>query len=222
MTGASGSPDLQTWPWREFLANRAAVTIAVVVGSLAIALVVVSLRRPELQTFAPSSTQPEPAGARLVGPTTFTVDARDPTRLQFFSFSLGGLVADPGPLDWDLAFRRFQVIVNGGEGFGGLAGIISLGEVSFDSVTVLPAEGYGGTESVPGDSITAAVEDWYAYSFVSHLLSPKEAVYGFRSADGRYGKLRFLSYYCPGAQPGCVTFEYVYQGAGGRQLFASE
>jgi hypothetical protein len=222
MTRPRATPEARTQPWREFLANRAAVTITAVVGSLAIVLVVVSLRRPELQTFAPSSTEPDPAGSRLVGPMTFTVDARDPQRLRFFSFSLGGLVADPGPLDWDLAFRRSQVIVNGGDGFAGLAGIIALGEVSFDSVTALPAEGYAVTESLRGDSITAVLEDWYVYSFVTHLLSPRQGVYGFQTADGRYGKLRFLSYYCPGAQPGCVTFEYVYQGGVGRQLLPTE
>ena len=38
------------------------------------------------------------------------------------------------------------------------------------------------------------------------------------TADGRYAKLQLLSYYCPGARPGCLTFRYVYQGAGGRSL----
>jgi hypothetical protein len=39
-----------------------------------------------------------------------------------------------------------------------------------------------------------------------------------RTADGRFAKMRILSYYCTGATPGCVTFEYVYQGSGSRRF----
>ena len=30
----------------------------------------------------------------------------------------------------------------------------------------------------------------------------------------RYAKLELVGYYCPGGQPGCVTFRYVFQGDG--------
>jgi hypothetical protein len=40
-------------------------------------------------------------------------------------------------------------------------------------------------------------------------------VYAVRTADGRFAKLQVISYYCTGAIPGCLTFRYVYQGAGG-------
>ncbi len=153
-----------------------------------------------------------------MGPRTYTVDARDSSRWHYFSFESGSLVADPAPLEWDLAFRRFQIVVNGGDAFPGSGGAIALGEVDFDSLEVLPEQGYLETEVVRGDSIAAAFEDWYSYSLFTHLLSPGTGVYAVRSADGRYGKLRFLGYYCPGAQPGCVTFEYVFQGAGGTRV----
>jgi hypothetical protein len=35
-----------------------------------------------------------------------------------------------------------------------------------------------------------------------------------RTTDGRYAKLEILGYYCPGGQPGCLTFRYVFQGDG--------
>lgn len=155
-----------------------------------------------------------------MGPRVVTIDSRDALRWQYFSFSQGTVVADPRPFDWDLAFRRFQVIVNGGEGFAGLGGVQDLGEVSFDSIVTLPEDGYVGTEVTQADSLAAPLDDWYAYSYFSHLLNPRPAVYAIRTGDGRFAKLRFLGYYCPGAQPGCVTFEYVFQGGGGRELRA--
>jgi hypothetical protein len=39
-------------------------------------------------------------------------------------------------------------------------------------------------------------------------------VWAVRTADGRYAKLEMVGYYCPGPQPGCPTFRYVYQGDG--------
>ena len=204
-------------PWRELARNRGALIIGVGVLLLAATFVALTLTQPEPPTFAPSTPEPDPAGAELVGPRIYTVDARRPDRWQFFSFSQGALVASSPFFEWDLAFRRFQVIVNGGDGFSGLGGVVGLGPVEFDSVASLPYQGYRGTEAARGDSIATEFEDWYEYSLFSHLLSPAPSVYALRTADGRYAKLRFLGYYCPGAQPGCVTFEYVYQGGGGRE-----
>jgi hypothetical protein len=59
-----------------------------------------------------------------------------------------------------------------------------------------------------------AIASWYRYGFFSHVLTPKPHVWAVRTADGRYAKLEMLGYYCPGAQPGCPTFRYVYQGDG--------
>ena len=216
---SSGNAPAEVGPsfWSELGTNRRALTIATFIIVVAATFVTFTLRRPEPPTFAPSPREPTLAGARLVGPRTFTVDAREPTRWQFFSFAQGTILPNPAPSEWDLAFRRFQVIVNGGEGFPGMGGVIGLGEVPFDSVSRLPDEGYQGTVAVRGDSIAPVLKDWYTYSYFSHLLNPVRGVYALRTADGRYAKLHFLGYYCLGARPGCVTFEYVYQGAGGRE-----
>lgn len=195
----------------------------IVIGALvlaAVALVLTSLRRPEVATFVPTTADPEEIGARLVGPVTYTVDA-SAERWLFFDFSSGSTVESPGPRDWDLAFRRFNVIANGGPGFAGEGGAIDLGEVDFESVGELPADGY--LENAPGrDSTNAALRRWYNYGFSSHLLTPKPRVYALRTADRRFAKLEFLSYYCPGALPGCVTFRYVYDGRGGRDLITGD
>lgn len=195
--------------------------IAVVLVTAAVALVGSSLGRPAVETYPPTPVRPAPAGDTLVGPLIYTVDASDPDRWRYFDFSRGSVVSSPGPLEWDLAFRRFHVVANGGEGFRGDAGIAGLGPVPFDSVRTVPDTGYVPSVAAR-DTVNPAIEDWYDYSFTSHLLRPKPRTYAVRTADGRHAKLEILSYYCPGARPGCFTFRYVYQGDGGRRVVADE
>ncbi|MSR22582.1 MAG: hypothetical protein EXR92_03410 [Gemmatimonadetes bacterium] len=193
-----------------------AIAAVVVLG--AIGYVGLTLRRPELPSFPPSPLEPRPANGQRVGPVLYTVDARDTAAWRFFSFSQGSIVVDPRPFDWDLAFRRFEIIVNGGEAFPGMGGVQEIDGASLDSLPLAPEDGYVGSQVISGDSLSASLGDWYDYSFLSHLLSPRPRTYLIRTADGRYAKLRFESYYCPLAQPGCVTFEYYYQGGGGRDF----
>lgn len=183
----------------------------------AVAFVVVSLRSPEVPTFAPSPLQADEVGEARVGPRTVTVDASHPERWRYFDFSRGTVVEDPGPLGWDLALRRFQLAVNGGPGFAGRGGALGLGPVDFDSLRVVPDEGYRVSES-GADSVNTALERWYDYSWTSHVLTPRPDVYAVRTADGRYAKLQLVGYYCPGAVSGCLTFRYVYQGGGGTDV----
>ena len=200
--------------------SRGRLSPFLIIGALALVaalLVAVSLRRPEVPTYTPSASQPRDVGEGRVGPVVYTVDASAEGEWKFFDFSKGSVVPSPGPGEWDVAFRRFNVISNGGEGFAGRAGALDLGEVDFGAVAEVPQEGYQPT--VAGrDTINEVFQGWYDYGFTTHLLSPKPRVYAVRTADGRYAKLEFLSYYCPGAQPGCLTFRYVYQGDGSRVL----
>jgi hypothetical protein len=112
-----------------------------------------------------------------------------------------------GPESWDLAFRRYAIVAGPG------AGILDLGEIRFDDVRTVPASGYLANEG-RADPRNPAIASWYAYGFLSHVLSPKPRVWAVRTADGRYAKLEMLGYYCPGSTPGCPTFRYVYQGDG--------
>jgi len=184
----------------------------VILGA-AVVLVALSLRRPELPSFPPTPPHAREVGQVLDGPHVYTVDTGTAGGWHFFDFSMGSEVERPGPLEWDLAFRRFNVLANGGTGFGGAGGIVDMGEMALDSIESVPTLGY--TQSDAGrDSINTAVARWYDYGFSTHVLSPKGRVYAVRTADGRYAKMEILSYYCPGARPGCVTIRYFYQGDG--------
>ena len=192
---------------------RAAVVISLALVVAAATLVGLSLRRQPTGTYALTPTVPEEVGTGRVGPRRLTVDASAEARWVFFDFSRGAVVEEPGPLEWDIAFRRFNVAVNGGAGFAGDGAVADLGPVPFDSVVVAPPTGWIASDA-RRDSANPAIARWYDYGFTSHLLTPRARTYAVRTADGRFAKLRFLSYYCPGAQPGCVSLEYVYQGDG--------
>lgn len=170
---------------------RRYVVLAGAISGLAAVLVVLSFRRPQPPVFAPTRPAPVEVGERLVGPLTVTVDASDGTAWRFFDFSRGSVVERPGPLDWDLAFRRFHIIANGGPGFAG-GGILALPGAALDSVRTAPATGYLPNR-VRSDTTNPAISRWYDYGFTTHLLTPKPAVYLVRTADGRHAKLELLS-----------------------------
>lgn len=180
---------------------------------LAGVLVAQTLDRPTPPAYSPSPPRPVSTGERLVGPVTYTVDARNADDWQHFDFSRGSVIERPNGRNWDLAFRRFDIIANGGNAFAGDAGILNMGAIPFDSLRRVPETGYRVT-TADSDSVNPATSDWYDYGFTSHLLTPKPRTYAVRTADGRYAKIEILSYYCTGARSGCLTFRYVYQGDG--------
>lgn len=203
--------------------------VAALGGALILAmvmtLVVGVVRRPALLMYVPTQALPAEVGARLAGlagPAVYTVDARDPDRWVTFDFSRGAVVPieDRAGLDWDLAFQRFRIRTNGGAtNPRGRGGALDLGPVRFDSVREAPDTAYlEDAGDARRETRNRALERWYEYSWLTHVLKPKPHVYVVRTADGGYAKLEFLSYYCEGSQPGCLTFRYVYAGDGGRSF----
>jgi hypothetical protein len=191
--------------------TRPPILVLVMAGAfilLVAALVIGSLVTPELPPYTLSIPSPAATGDTLVGPATYTLDASSTERWRRFAFDRGAVV-DTGP--WDVAFRRFHVITAPG------GGIVDLGTIPFDSVTILPDSGYLPNPAA-GDSTNPAVGKWYEYSMLSHLLQSKHHVYGVRTARGKYAKLELLAYYCKDAGTACLTFRYAYQGNGSRQV----
>ncbi len=184
-----------------------ALAIAAIVVAT-VTFVALTLRQPGVPTYAPTPPTPREAGAALVGPILYTVDATAPEAWQAFSFRLGSVI-DAG--QGDLAFRRYSIVA----GLG--AGIRDLGETRFDDVRAVPADGYLANEG-RAEPRNPAIASWYRYGFFSHVLSPKAHVWAVRTAEGRYAKMEIVGYYCLGAQPGCLTFRYVYQGDGSTRV----
>jgi hypothetical protein len=178
-----------------------------VMAAIAVTLVVLTLRPAAVETYAPTPPAPAEVGRALVGPVLYTVDARASDAWTYFSFRLGSVVDTGGGPHWDLGFRRYAIIAGPG------AGILDLGERRFDEVRTVPADGYQPNEGA-AEPRNPAIASWYRYGFFSHVLSPRPHVWAVRTADGRHAKLEMVGYYCPGGQPGCVTFRYAFQGDG--------
>jgi HmuY protein len=182
---------------------------------------------PPMGTFSVTPPQLVEVADRLVGPVLYTLDARASERWTFFDFSRSSVVeiSHQFGTDWDLAFQRHKILANGGAtNPKGRGAILNLGAVAFDAVIEAPAGGYvaDSIASINAETLTTenlAINPWYHYNFLTHVLRPKANVYVVRTADGKYAKMRLVSYYCDGGQAsGCFTIEYVYQGDGSRRF----
>ena len=175
-----------------------------------IGLVLVSSMKPrEALVFEPTPIGPTPAPVQTLLHDTVTIDSQEQTTWRFFDFDRASIVLPPDTAGWDLAIRRFAVIA--------ADAVADMGPVAFDDVTEAPAAGFVET-SFGRDTINAAIDRWYSYSMISHLLEPNGHVYVVRTRESRFAKLEFLSYYCPGVVGGCLTFRYVYQPSGERRF----
>ena len=114
------------------------ILAAAAVGAVAATLVVLSLREPTVAMYSPTPPAPRDVGGALVGPVLYTVDATRPEPWRYFAFRMGSVIENPGARDWDLAFRRYEIIANGGPAFVGAGGVADLGEVAFAVVKVVP------------------------------------------------------------------------------------
>jgi len=143
---------------------------------------------------------------------------------MYFDFARGSVVAvqEPKTDAWDLTFQRYVIKTNGGQtnptGHGAL---LSLGERDFAAVTKVPDKAEFLSDIHPKNrpaSYNPVMEKWFNYSYLANVLAPKPFVYLVRTHDGKYAKMRLLSYYCVNKSAGCLTFEYVYQGDGSMNL----
>jgi hypothetical protein len=146
-------------------------------------IVASSLASRQVPTYQPRVTRGLPID-------TVTLDASDEDHWRFFAFDRGALTP-PDTADWDLAVQRFRIRAPGV--------VLRSDTVSFAAFRESPGE-----STHPSQDLGR----WYRYSMFSHLLYPKPFIYVIRTRDGRFVKLEFLSYYCPGPEPGCVTFRY--------------
>ena len=156
-------------------------------------LIAASLVPRDVPTFLPSLATTEGSI------DTVTFDARDAEQWLYFSLSRREPLATPDTSGWELAVRRYHLVVPGAAADLGPADLESVGPVP-DSAFVV-ADGRS-------DAGHPALRRWYRYGMMTHLLESKEHVYVARLADGSHAAFQVLSYYCPGPTPGCVTVRY--------------
>ncbi len=108
---------------------------------------------------------------------------------------------------WDLAFKRFEITMNGGSGnLQGTVQIAVLEGQAFDSQITAPATGYqqDGAESV----FSGVNGGWYYYDLGTHKLTTKDELYIVKTTDGAYMKLRMGNYYDASGTPARLSLSY--------------
>lgn len=172
-------------------------------------IVWIMLLRPVPAGFAPTTGQAVQAVGQL-DIAQYTIDARSREDWVYFSFSLGTNVSTTqDALDWDLAFRRTDLLTNSGEtNPEGGGGAVDLGEVSL-------ADALGPTTGFATDAThedrgleNPSLHSWYNYNWTSHIITSKNHTYALLTAQGDVVLLTFVSYYCDDDSPACITFRY--------------
>ncbi len=173
------------------------------------------------QTTGPSRNRDAQAVAtvnpNLLPASTIVIDATNEEQWTYFDFSRGQQVKihDPSSLEWDLAFRRGKIISNGGAtNKFGQAGLINLGEVSFDAVENVPLKDFIPDKATRTQTENPVLLQWYKYNYISHKLTARKNVYVMRTSNGKFAKIQFMSFYCADKQPGCIQMKYAYQEEG--------
>ncbi|SEL30432.1 HmuY family protein [Parapedobacter koreensis] len=125
--------------------------------------------------------------------TVSNIDASSKT--AYFSFTEGKEVADASQ-DWDIAFNRTTILINGGSSGTGKATGTLLKDTSFEKVTKQPSTGLKeDTESekaIPAGSGNG----WYEYDMSNHSINPIPGrILVVKTSAGKYVKVEILSYY---------------------------
>jgi hypothetical protein len=147
----------------------------------------------------------------------------------FFSFATGEIVAntDSATSNWDIGFRRSEIIFNSGANGPGNTTALMLEDI-FDEVLEAPADGYASDtdnenviSSSPQNTGAPANYWWFnSGSGSSTVVAPIAGrVIVVKTSQNRYAKMEILSYYkgAPAAPDNMAdedrhyTFRYVYQ-----------
>lgn len=159
------------------------------------------------------------------------IAADQPGRYTFYNLRTGEIVpaADSASNKWDIAFLTTTIFINGGTSGPG-QGEAQVLTGLFEDFAEAPAGGYAADTEEAKAIPTGSGNGWYNYSGPpNHLITPLPGrVIMVRTGDGRYAKVRILSYYKgnPATLPADATahpaqhytFEYVFQPDGSRNL----
>jgi hypothetical protein len=152
--------------------------------------------------------------------TNFSADTSGQT-FKLFSFKNNAVVpvADSATTKWDIGFKSTSIIVNSTPYGPGQAGIQLLAGTDFATLKIAPDAGYNLGS-------LASSSKWYNYNPDTHIISAVPGVViALKTADGKYVKMRIISYYKDNpATPDQTslsrfyTFEYVYQPDGSKNF----
>jgi len=192
--------------------------VGIGLAALLVALIVLAgawllwvfLLRPPPAGFAPTTGEASDIGSQQTTVLQYTIDARSREDWVYFSFEEGVAIStSQEALDWGLAFRRNDLLTNGGESNPlGMGGAVDLGELPLAEAEA-PSDGFltDATDEERGLE-NPALHKWYNYNWTTHIISSKNHTYALRTPSGDVALLTFVSYYCEDGSSGCLTFQY--------------
>jgi len=149
------------------------------------------------------------------GATKTVVDATDADAWIYLDLESRMQVTPATPedsRDWDIAFRRFEIKTNGGVNGQGGVEAVGIEGMAFEAVAVAPIEGYR-VDAVDGPEednllMDYVLNDWFNYSPMSHILTPRPVVFIVRSVESTYFKFAIDGYYSEAGTAGIMQFHW--------------
>jgi hypothetical protein len=137
------------------------------------------------------------------------INATSQTDWVYLDLESATMVTPATPEDsteWDLAFRRYKVALNGGvSGTGGMEAVPMPG-VDYNTDLEAPSEGWITDEpDADGDGdMEYALDSWFLYESSTHYVSPADTIFVLRTVEGALLKFEFLAYYDDAGTPAYV------------------
>jgi len=123
---------------------------------------------------------------------------------------------------WDIGFRRFYVVTNGGVSGSGPCAAAEVQGVSYDALVEVPSEVVwrldamdseedddAGEDTAFNGGVSGA-EDWYDYDLATHTLTPRARVYLVRTTEQRVVKLQLEGYYDDAGTAAFLHFRWAF------------
>lgn len=146
------------------------------------------------------------------------VDASDTEQWIYVDLDARTEVTPVDPLDdavWDLGFRRFHIVVNGGVSGGGGVSVAAVDGQPLDAVEAPDTAAFvtdvadgEDEDALPDYVFSGGLDPWYAYDVVTHVLTPKARVFVVRTSAGALVKLAIDDYYDGAGGSGHPTLRY--------------
>jgi hypothetical protein len=141
------------------------------------------------------------------------VDATSQSDWAYLELESSSMVTPASPEDsteWDLAFRRYKVALNGGvSGTGGMEAVPMPG-VDYNTPLDEPTSGWLTDEpdaDADGD-MEYALDSWFDYDSATHIVTPADIIFVLRTVEGGLLKLEFLNYYDEAGTPAYVHLHW--------------
>lgn len=180
-----------------------------------------------------------------------TVDASAYDKWVYVSLENGKEVGKGGAeekragTDWDIAFHRYDVRLNGGKSGTGKAGAYlapdKIGKTGWDAITEAPATGYTQdgmlsivvkldhtatppmvTKEVPASNVItggmAKPGTWMSMKGMPPTYTMTNQIFIIKTANGKYGKIWLKQYVNADKKGGHITFKYAIQDNGSKDF----